>query len=394
MSTQITLEQNAPIDNELVGAEVLSILQDVNDQHRSRRTPAPVQLVKWDALDSAIPARTWWMPDWLTPAPTLIAGAGGKGKSMLMQAICTSLATGREYITRVDEPVACLTWSCEDDEQEILRRQAKLNAYFGIDQEHLARLHVAARAGCDNVLYDLNYGRAQPTALLKDLRAQVNDLRVDVLVLDNISQVFGGISADAHQVTSFVNCISGLVTGRPFAPILVGHVARTPGSQFAGSAAWENAVRMRWHLGSTKPTEDSDEGDQFDAGKLYFSRRKSNYSAIGSVELTRRDGVLVPADDKAASEAKMQRVCKVDAILLEGLREVHRRCLGPTVNKGSALYLPNMLRENGLAADASIQELGLSLHRMLSDGRLIMGRVGKYRNGTTKEGPVEPGHSL
>ena len=191
-----------------------------------------------------------------------------------------------------------------------------------------------------------------------------------------------------------MNRISGLVTGRPFASILVGHVARTPGSQFAGSAAWENAVRMRWHLGSTKPTEDSDEGDQFDAGKLYFSRRKSNYSPIGSVELTRQHGVLVPADDEAAAESRLKRARAVDGILLTGLREIHRRALGPTISKGSSLYLPNMLRDNGLAGDASVQELGSSLHRMLNDGRLIKGRVGKYRNGTSKEGPVEPGHSL
>ena len=355
----------------------------------SARVAPKLNCINWDALNDEIPERTWWIPEWLSPAPTLFAGAGGKGKSMIMQAICTSLATGRDYIASVAQPVRCLMWSCEDDQWESLRRQQRLNKFFGLKPSDLANLRMCPRAGEDNVLYHLGLRGARATPLLRMLSEQVNDERADVLVLDNISQVYGGQSADAHQVTSFVNSVAGLVKDRPFAPIFIGHVARTPGSEFAGSAAWENAVRMRWHLGSTQPTDNSDEGDQFDPDTLYMSRRKSNYSSIGYIAMSRVDGIPVPASHSARVAEKLKRMEKVDDVVLAGLRALLSRGAGSTEH-----MLVRDLIAKGLAGDAKKHELEASLQRMLSDGRLVLGCVGKYVRGTDKIGPMEPGSAV
>lgn len=392
MNAIYNLNNNTSNEDTLTDAEALSVLEhgtessELEVEHTTiRKSPS---CIDWSALRAPIPERLWWMADWLSPAPTLIAGAGGKGKSMLMQGIATSLATGTEYITPVPVPATCLMWSCEDDEQEILRRQVRLVDYFHLAPEALGRLHVSARAGEDNVLFDLQYGRAKPTRLFRLLREQVNDLRVEVLILDNISHIYGGVSCESHQVTAFVNAIFGLVNGRPFAPIFVGHVARTQGSEFAGAAAWENAVRMRWFLGSTKPAADRDESDQYEEHKLYFSRRKTNYSPTGDVELTRVDGVLVPDSSPAKIAARTKRAADVDTLLLTGLDELLKRGAGATDKRGSQLYLPSMLRQKGLAGDASQGELSVSLDRLLANGRLTIGYVGKYSNGTDKFGPI------
>jgi RecA-family ATPase len=104
----------------------------------------------------------------------------------------------------------------------------------------------------------------------------VNDLRVDVLVLDNIGRVYGGNESDRHQVTMFVNGALGMVRGRPFAPVFLGHVARSQGSEFSGSAAWENACRMRWYMARTLPDHKQDEDEPTDTGIVYLAKRKAN----------------------------------------------------------------------------------------------------------------------
>src|SRR5581483_8850845 len=50
--------------------------------------PAPID---WSTLTGDPPERTWWIPDWLSPHPTLNSGAGGIGKTRLWQTLATSL---------------------------------------------------------------------------------------------------------------------------------------------------------------------------------------------------------------------------------------------------------------------------------------------------------------
>jgi hypothetical protein len=87
------------------------------------------------------------------------------------------------------------------------------------------------------------------------MHKQVIDLRARVLVLDNTGQTYGGNENDRHQVTMFVNGVFGRVRGREFAPVILGHVARSPASEFfialpgrtpAGCAgAWAPRSRTR-----------------------------------------------------------------------------------------------------------------------------------------------------
>src|SRR5579862_4894917 len=111
--------------------------------------------IGWHALElrGQPPPRTWWIQDWLTPAPTLCAGGGGIGKSILWQTIGTALATGREFLGAPAAPLRVLLWACEDDAEEIWRRQAAICSHFEIPLADLeGRFIVMARHGCDNTL--------------------------------------------------------------------------------------------------------------------------------------------------------------------------------------------------------------------------------------------------
>ena len=235
--------------------------------------------IDWPKLNAEPPPRCWWVQDWLSPTPTLLAGAGGKGKSTVMQTMLTALAANRSYLEAASVPdLRVLIWNCEDDENEIWRKQTAINSHFGLSMSDLEdRLYIVPRLGLENTMFQLSLGTPAFTPTFFQLREQVNDLGIDVLAVDNISQVYGGMN-DQHQVTQFVNAFAGIVRHRPFAPVLIGHIARSEGSEFSGAAAWENAVRMRWYLGSQLPDQKPDDDAAVDPDVIYLARRKANYT--------------------------------------------------------------------------------------------------------------------
>jgi len=220
--------------------------RELRDQIQREETARRYGALEWATLARLTPPpRTWWLQDWLSPDPTLCSGPGGIGKSILWQTLGTALACGQEFIAATTKPLRVLMWACEDDKDELWRRQVAVCNQLQIPLKSLEGKFVCMpRRGLDNTLFSLSFGAPLITTAFELLREQVNDLDTDVLVLDNIAQIYGGHGADGHQVTMFVNAVAGLVRGRPFCPVLLGHVARTPGSEYSGSAAWENSCRM------------------------------------------------------------------------------------------------------------------------------------------------------
>lgn len=344
--------------------------------------------IDWSSLSREPPARTWWMDEWLTPAPTLVAGAGGLGKSLLLQGICTALATRSTYITAPPESeLNCLVWACEDDCDEIHRRQVNLNSHFGLSNGDLQRLHIVPRAGMDNTLLGQAFGKPVLTDLVRYLNEQVNDLKADVLVIDNIAQVFGGVSADAHQVTSFVNAIAGLVKDRPFAPVLVGHVSRTLGSEFAGSAAWENAVRMRWMLASHLPGADVDDSPVGN-DTVYLAKRKANYARREAVKLRFERGVLLPVREARGLLSPEERLLEAEAVVIDGLRVLNSRSEPTASSPTSSCFLPRMLVRHDLSNGLPMDELRRAMEGLIVRRRIQVATIGKYVNGTARRGLV------
>jgi hypothetical protein len=321
--------------------------------------------IDWSQLEGEAPIRTWWIRDFLTPAPTLLAGAGGSGKSLLMQTLCTSLATGRHYLSPIAKPLTCLIWSCEDDRDEVWRRQDRINEHFQITNRDLARLHIVPRVGRDNTLLKLRFGQPVFTPLLEALRLQMQRLKPDVLVLDNIAHLYGG-TFDGHHVTEFVNAVAGLVTNRPFAPIFIGHVARTQGSEFAGSAAWENAVRMRWFL---------------EPGELKVG--KTNYSTKTFVKLTFSDGRLVPENARSAAD-QTQRIADAKKVLQAGLATLRKSDVKVSPMKGSPNYLPKHIEKYNLADGCSKDDIAAAMRQLEIAGQLVK-REQKSPNGKKTE---------
>lgn len=359
--------------------------------------PAPPEAPKakpmqWAELEGKDPPqRTWIIDHWLGASPTLFAGAGGVGKSLLAQTILTALATGKRFIDAIAAPQVCLGWFCEDDHDELWRRQVAINAYLGVTMADLVgKLHIEPRLGRENGLYVTAYGTPTWTPVKEELREQVNDYKAQVLALDNIGQTFGCSEVDRHHVTSFVNGIVGL-TETPVSNIFMGHPAKSIGSEFSGSTAWENAVRMRWYMGTKLPDEKEDEQEEADKDVRYFAKRKTNYSVRDYRKLIYLDGVFRtttepgPISERYGFTERQQGAEETVLFALESLTkvQVHTRC-APT----SPDYLPKKMAEMKLAGEWSKRDLKEAMNRLVMSGRIGEREVGKLANRQPRMGLV------
>ena len=343
--------------------------------------PDRLTVINWAELDGKEPpARFWHLPEWLGDAPTLFSGAGGKGKSSVAQAVGTALACGVAYFTAAPaQPVNVLYWACEDDQEEIWRRQAAINRHFRIGMNDLAgRFYIDVRRGLDSTLFTTAFGKPAFTALRDELAEQVGDYRASVVILDNIGQVFGGNENDRHHVTSFVNGIFGVGAGvQRFTPILLGHISRSQGSEFAGNLAWENACRMRWYLGDTLPDQTPDADDAPDSDTVYLAKRKANYTSKDFTKLTFRNGLFIPAgmagDFNPGDE-------NVEQILLRAFDKVVEAGVHPTDGRTSPDYLPVIVKRMGLCPSFTKRELASAMSRLMGQGKLRRAQVGHYTN--------------
>lgn len=338
-----------------------------------------IRFVPWNRLEGDPPSRRWFVKDWLPPAPTLLAGPGGLGKSLLIQSLCTALSIGRDFLGSVTTPRRCLLLSCEDDTNEAWRRQALINKQFGISMSDLDRLFMSPRVGRENVLIVETLHQIQMTGFFDLLKEQVNDLAIDVLVIDNIAHTYGANAVDAHRVTWFINQLHGMVRGRDFAPILIGHPSRKEDSEFAGSAAWENAVRMRWQLRDTPPDGKHASSTVGNGEVLYLARRKANYTELGYEALLRKDGLIVPLAesvdpvDLAAMKAAHERA------VLDGLTEMMRMDMSASDSPCASNYLPKRLVSLRLNHQVTSDNLAEAMNRLLLEKRLIRRTI--RRNG-------------
>lgn len=357
--------------------------------------PTKSTAIDWDEIEGhEPPPRIWRVDHWLGAGPMLLAGAGGIGKSLLAQTMATALALGRNFIDRVSEPQTVLMWLCEDDRDEIWRRQVAICRFFGVPLSALkGRLIIEPRIGKANTLMGLLHGQPTWTSLREELVEQVNDYRATILMLDNIGQTYGGIENDRHQVTTFVNGLSAL-TPWPLSTMLLAHPAKAAGSEYSGSTAWENAVRMRWFLGTTLP--DQPEAATAEDGVRFLAKRKANYSVHDWRRLTYQDGALVPDAPPAApgSYAAAAHRERALAVVLSGLARLTEIGIPTTHAANSPAYLPRKLVEMKLAEDYSRNDLARAMNDLLADGRIEIGVVGKYDKGGKRTGLLLAGTGL
>jgi hypothetical protein len=316
-----------------------------------------------------IAEREWVMDGWF-PARTvaMLFGAGGVGKTLLMQQFANAVATGEPFLGINTTQMPVLSVMCEDDADEVKRRQLCINESVGVDEfgSGPENLHLWPRVGSDNVLVTWpNGGQDDPGEFYQQLCEKVAAVKGDsdkiLVILDTAADMFGGSENTRREVNTFIKTYLGsIVINYSATVILLAHPSLSglaSGSGLSGSTAWENSVRARSYLSREEDSDDI----------RILSRKKSNYSDISGnndIKLIWENGVLaIPSSPSAldrinSTALKHAIMAEVDIAWGEknGIRKQ-----GP---RGYKTALPSLLRQhksgavirafNALVADGNI----------------------------------------
>lgn len=329
------------------------------------------------------PERRWAIRGWLGFGHvTLLVGSGGIGKTLIAQQAASCLALGKPFIGDVQGPLKCLMWACEDDHDELWRRQIQLAKWCGAGLDAFTeRLVIVPRHGLDNTLVSTEFGKLAYSPLIEELKQQAGDEHAEVVILDNVGQLYGGGENDRHAVTAFLNALSGALPGR--ALLLLAHPSRSSGSEFSGSSAWENVARTRLYLGATLPGEkpDPDAAEPQDNVR-YLARRKANYSPKDWRRLTYADGALTPdaVESGGGGIVASIRASNAERTVLAGLARLTTMGVATTDGQRSGQYLPRLLAEYKIDDGLNKRELSAAMRALMLDGKITSGKVGKRAN--------------
>lgn len=266
-------------------------LRALVDQHLN----PPVQLLPIIDISGWIgktpPAREWIVQDWIpSRQTTMLTGAGGVGKSLLAQQLATCVALGLPFMGQAIQQTGALYLSCEDDAEELWRRQAAICAGLGVGLESVVgKLHLVSLMGETDVSlasFDPS-GRIVVSQRWRDLNSTADMLGIGFAALDNATDLMAGDLNDIHPVAEFINLLTGLALRRDGA-VLILHHPNKGGDDWLGSVAWHNKVRSRLIL----------KRDEVDSDARLLENPKANYAPSGC-ELSFRwiKGAFLTLDD-------------------------------------------------------------------------------------------------
>jgi len=326
----------------------------------------------------------WVWHEWLPRGHvSALFGRGGVGKTLLAQQIVTHVATGTPLLGAPVEQGPTLTFLCEDDGDTLDRRQWDIcGAMMRTPADVADKVLVESRLGKDNLLATFDRARvATPTALLRAIEAEVAKHRPVLVVIDNIAQVYAGDLNVPGEATQFVNLLAGIAGRHDCAVLLLGHVAKAEGSEFTGTAAWENSIRSRLFF-----TRDENE-----EGLMRLARPKANYAKQEEGKALRyEEGYFREVTPEQVKQEKREKVVDLKPLLLAAAEKLVAEGvkLSPS-NRSPNAYLPAVAQERGLLPDDTYrtgkgeQPVDQALRDLIRAGDLVVVRT-PWRDGNRK----------
>jgi RecA-family ATPase len=275
--------------NSFTLASVIKLYKKQQKEKAKQEAQAPVSPIRFADIGSLAhtnpPDRKWVVDNWIPDAATTsFYGKGGIGKSILMQQLSIAVATGTKFLGLDVTQGPVLGFFCEEDDDEIKRRSKSIFDEMLIDVKEcpdINNLYLAGRAGFQNIFAHFdNDASHYTTEIFKEFEKAVEQIQPKLIILDNLSHVFGGNEIFRSHVTSFVNIITSIAKRYDCSIILVGHVAKLKDSEFSGSTAWDAAVRTRLLLNRKQD------------GTTLFSKAKSNLSKEDELTIELRNTVF------------------------------------------------------------------------------------------------------
>lgn len=359
--------------------------------------PQPLDIATLLASEPAKPRMV--INDWLPAGyATLLAGHGGAGKSSVALYLGAALALGRAWYGLSTSQRRVHYLSCEDRTDVIHWRLARICDREGWSAAQMSGLVIRDLVGFEAVLYRTAFDGLTPTRAYAELARIMAVDPGGVLIVDGVSDTFGGNENDRGQVKTFVNALVRLVNADG-AVILVHHVNKVSANAtattegYSGSTGWHNSVRARWYLRPETETDEDGELVRAD-GKLLLELQKSNLGrADQQIPLHWDDTahLFVPATTETSFASRWggaDRKEAAEACVLRALGKLATAGIRAVDGKTSPDYLPKKMREMKLADDFTPRELSSALGQLRLSGKIVEGVLGKYGNRTSKTGLV------
>jgi RecA-family ATPase len=353
----------------------------VGDDGRSDAPGGDFSLETLDIVDPTtldgreVPERRWIWRGWIpVGAVTALYGDGGAGKSLLAQELMTACATGETFLGEDVTPCRVLGVFCEDDGDELHRRQDALNKAVRTGFGDLERMRWISRVGNENLLMTFGAdGRGSPTPFFRQVVEAAKRLQARVVVIDTAADTFAGNENVRPQVRQFIALLTRLAREVDGSVILLAHpsqLGKTTGSGEGGSTAWNNSVRSRLYLKRL----DGQNGEGSDPNFRILARVKANYASIGEeIELRYEDGAFIRTSDVRPAEPGVHpnRAREAEDAVMDGLQVLNEKHIRCNVHRGQANYAPKALREKSNAGTRfSEEELAFAMNRLIKEGRI------------------------
>lgn len=253
----------------------------------------PFSPTKW--LNKTAPAIPWLVDGaFIQGTVGILAGDGGLGKSLLLQQLQTAAALGTPWLGMRTEKVRSLAVYCEDDVDELHRRQERINAHYGCSMKDLEGIAIESRPGRDCVLMQFSQwgGEGKRKAMFDQVEFAAVQHGAKIVILDTVADVFSGNEIDRNQPRTFIRALRQLALKIQGTVILTQHPSNeglSSGTGRSGSTGWSNSVRSRLYL--TKPKrKDAEDGP---TDERLLKTMKMNAGPFGgALSITWKNGVF------------------------------------------------------------------------------------------------------
>ena len=233
-----------------------------NERNAALTEFAPFSPSQWMGKE---PPAVPWMVDgaFIQGTVAILAGDGGLGKSLLLQQLQTATALGLNWLGMRTKQCRSLAVYCEDDPDELHRRQEAINRHYGCNMSHLDGVMMESRPGRDCVMMQFRQwgGDGQKTPMFSQLWHAAKEHKAQIVILDTVADVFSGNEVDRNQPRTFIRALRQLALAIQGVVILTQHPSvegMNSGSGRSGSTGWHNSVRSRLYLTLPKRKENDD----------------------------------------------------------------------------------------------------------------------------------------
>ncbi len=306
---------------------------------------------------------------------TGLYGEGGLGKTLLAQQLQTAAALGRSWIGLDTTPVRSLAMYCEDSADELWRRQAEIDDHYGCNFSDLDDAVWMPRLGEENLLIRFgNKGVGELTPLHKQVIEAAKDHKAQLVIVDTVSDTFGGNENDRGQVRQYVSwCLGTIAREIGGSVVCCAHPSRagiSSGDGDGGSTGWSAAFRSRLSLHMPP----ADDGAPINPDARVLTRKKANYAARNdAVSLHWRTGALVP--DAVFETPRLRHSCTEVFLLLLDTFADERRPVSDSTHAPN--YAPRLFSKRPERDGYRAGDFTKAMEQLFSGQSIIMEEYGR-----------------